>query len=100
MTVVRMGPNNEVVFPTRVRTKLGPNPGDYVEVKLQDHTAMITRQPETFSETDEPIGPQMRAHIEEALKDIEEGRVYGPFDTAEEVIAYLQSMKQLDTGKT
>ena len=87
MTLVRIGPNHEVVIPKRVRTKLGINPGDYVEVKLRDQTAMITPRQESFPETNEPIGPKTRAAIRRALKDVEEGRVYGPFETAEELIA-------------
>jgi AbrB family looped-hinge helix DNA binding protein len=92
--LVKVGPNHEVVIPKNVRTKLGVNPGDYVEVSLQKKAALLTPRQETFPETDEPLGPKTRAAISRGLKDVEAGRVSGPFKTAADVQRHLDSLKK------
>jgi len=41
---------------------------------------------EDMIDEDEPLGPKMQAALIDALKDVEEGRVSGPYDTMEELI--------------
>lgn len=90
MVLVRKGPNHEVVIPKPVCAKLGMNPGDYVEVSVQEHAALITPCQEDFPETDEPIGPKTLEGIRQGLKDAEEGRVSGPFSSMAACLDGLQ----------
>ncbi len=94
MTLVRIGPNHEVVIPKRVRAKLGISPGDYVEVSVRERTAMITPRQEDFPETDEPLGPKTREGIRLGLKDVEEGRVSKPFSSMAACLADLQQQQR------
>lgn len=83
MPVIRVGDHNEVVIPKDIRDELGVKPGDMVQVKFE--------RVEDFPYTDEPLGPEARKALEEGLKDLEEGRTYGPFETAAELIKHLRS---------
>ncbi|MCG3197893.1 MAG: AbrB/MazE/SpoVT family DNA-binding domain-containing protein [Candidatus Omnitrophica bacterium] len=96
MPVVKVGSRNEVVIPKTIRDRLGIETGDYVEVALRRDKAVITRKTDldTFSITDEPIGPKMRAGIRQGLEDVAEGRVSGPFKTAAEIQRHLDSLKK------
>lgn len=86
MPVVKVGKDNKVVIPKEVRERLGLKPGDFVQAKFE----RVVEVPYT----DEPLGPKARAALREAQKDIEAGRVSGPFKTAEEVQAHLDSLKR------
>jgi len=81
MTVVRIGDNNEVVIPEEIRDKLGVKPGDLVQARFERVDD---------SEADEPMGPEAQASIEEGLKDVTEGREYGPYDNAADLIRHLR----------
>ena len=96
MTQVRVGPKHEVVIPKAVRTKLGLQPGDYVEFSFQRGQAVVKRKAaeEDFPVTDEPIGPRTQARLREAIKAVEAGRVSGPYKTAEEVQRHLDALKR------
>ncbi len=96
MTMVRVGPNHEVVIPKSVRAKLGVGPGDYIEFAFLHDQAVIKpkKAGDGFPVTEEPIGPKTRARLREALKDVEAGRVSGPFKTAEEVQRHLDALKR------
>ena len=83
MSVVRIGPDNKVSVPKEILEKLGAQPGDLIEAEF----GRVIDVPYT----DEPIGPEAQKSIEEGLKDLHEGRSYGPFDTADELIEHLQS---------
>jgi AbrB family looped-hinge helix DNA binding protein len=96
MTMVRVGPNHEVVIPKSVRAKLGVQPGDYIEFAFQHDQAVIKpkKAGDDFPVTDEPIGPKTRAHIRQAMKEVEAGHVSGPYKTAEEVQRHLDALKR------
>lgn len=96
MPLVKVGSKHQVVIPKDVRTKMGVKPGDYVEISFNRNQAVIKRKKvvDDFPYTDEPLGPETQAALRQALKDVAEGRVYGPFKTAEEVQAHLDSLKK------
>jgi len=91
MPVVRVGSKHQVVIPKAVRTKLGVKPGDYVEISFRRKSAVIKRKKvaDDVPYTDEPIGPKTRAAIQQALDEVEEGKVEGPFHSAEQLVAHL-----------
>ena len=94
MPLVKVGPKCQVVIPKNVRRKLDIKPGDYVEISVQRTNARIKPMQVVERYTDEPLGPKTRAGIRQGLKDIKEGKVSGPFDTAEDVQAHLDSLKR------
>ncbi len=60
---------------------------------------------EYIDDDEKPLTPKQKAIIDkglaEALDDIKKGRTYGPFDTAEEMIASLQrESRKLKARKT
>lgn len=91
MALVKVGSKHQVVIPKDVFAKLGLAPGDYVEVSFRKNEAVIKRKKfvDDFPFTDEPIGPKTRAKIAQGLKELAEGKAYGPFRTAQELIADL-----------
>jgi AbrB family looped-hinge helix DNA binding protein len=89
MSLVRVKTNGQVTIPTWLRERAGLNVGDLLEAQL-DEGGRITLTPRTLLER----------HIEEGLEDIRKGRTYGPFDTADEMIASLQrNLKKCAKGK-
>ena len=66
------------------RPRFASDVGDLLEAKLEKG-GRITLTPTSL----------LDQHIEEGLEDIREGRTYGPFETAEEMIDSLKrSLKQ------
>ena len=96
MALVKIGAKHQIVIPKAVFAKMGLAPGDYVDVSANRGHAVIKlkKAVNDFPETDERLGPKMRASINRALKDVEAGRVFGPFHTAEELLAHLASLKK------
>ena len=96
MALVRVGTKHQVVIPKAVFPKLGLAPGDYVDVSIHKNEAVIKQKRivDDFPVTDEPLGSKMRASLRRGLKDLAEGRIHGPFRTAKELQAYLDSLKK------
>ena len=83
MPVIKVGKDNEVVIPKDVLERLGAKPGDLVQAEFE----RVIDVPYT----DEPLGPDAQASLEEGLKDVEEGRTHGPFDSAKDLIKRLKT---------
>ena len=96
MALVRVGTKHQIVIPKDVFSKLGLVPGDYVEVSVRKNEAVIKRKKivDDFPITDEPIGPKTQAALKRGLKEIAQGKVHGPFRTAKELQAFLDSLKK------
>lgn len=96
MTLVRVGTKHQVVIPKDVFSKLGLAAGDYVEVSVRKNEAVIKRKRvvDDFPVTDEPIGPKMRASLRRSRKEVAQGKLHGPFRTAEEVQTFLDGLKK------
>ena len=79
MSLVTVKKKFQVVIPAQVRRKVGIKVGDLLEAKVQRGT--ITLKPQSVIDRD----------IAESLEDFKKGRVYGPFESAEEMIASLHA---------
>ena len=78
MPTVKIGASRQVVIPKKIHDQLGLAPGDYLEVEIQQGKVVFT--PKTLIDK----------HLEEGLKDYENGRFIGPFDTAESAVQALR----------
>ena len=81
MPIVKIRANRQVTIPKAIFDEVGLKEGEYVEVTVQDSAIVLT--PKTLLEKD----------LEEALEDIEKGRVIGPFSDADEAIRALKQVK-------
>jgi len=82
MPTVKIGVSRQVVIPKKLYERLGLVPGDYLEVELEDHRLVLT--------------PKMlvEKRLAEALADIKQGRVVGPFKAARSAMRALRTQKQ------
>jgi len=86
MSIVTVKNKYQVVIPRRVRERVGVHVGDLLEVKAE--RGKITFTPKSIVD---------RA-IAEGLKDIRKRRLYGPFDTVDEMLSSLSGTSR--PGKT
>ena len=81
-----------LVVPPAVRRRAGFKNGQQVEFGVSD--GVITIRPKLAAADDE-FTPEQRqiidAQLAEGLADIEAGRTFGPFDSAEEMIAHMKA---------
>jgi AbrB family looped-hinge helix DNA binding protein len=77
MSLVRVKPNGQVTLPPSLRQRAKLKAGDLLEAKLEK--GRITLTPANL----------LDRHLAESQEQIKEGQFYGPFDTAEEMIATL-----------
>lgn len=81
MAAVKIGVSRQVVIPKKIHDELGLAPGDYLEVEVEDGKVVLT--PKTL------VNKEVERGIEEGLKDVREGRVYGPFSSAKQLVRSL-----------
>ena len=82
---------NPIVVPDALRRRAGIVPGDRLEMKAIGGVITIVAKPQR--EPDEYTLKQRRvidARLAKSLEDVKEGRTYGPFDTADEMIASIE----------
>lgn len=77
MSLVSVKNKFQIVIPAKVRKQAGIKVGDLLEAKVE--RGKLTFVPKSVIDRG----------IAESLEDYKKGRVYGPFDTAEEMIASL-----------
>jgi AbrB family looped-hinge helix DNA binding protein len=78
MSIVKVKTKGQVTLPTAIRERVGLNIGDLLEAKVEK--GKITLTPKTLVDR----------HIAEGLEDIKNGRVYGPFNSTDDLTASLQ----------
>jgi AbrB family looped-hinge helix DNA binding protein len=89
MPIVIVKNKFQVVIPAKVRAELGVKVGDVLEASVEK--GKITFAPKSLIDRG----------IAESLEDFRRGRSYGPFDTAEEMIASLHAnVRKLRAGRT
>jgi AbrB family looped-hinge helix DNA binding protein len=89
MSIVTVKNKYQVVIPQEVRNKIGISVGDLLEARVE--RGKITFSPKSVVD---------RA-IAEGLEDIRKGRVRGPFDTVDQMLASLKGKRgKSDSKKT
>ena len=81
-----------LVVPPAVRRRAGFKRGQDLEVKVSG--GVITILPKVPNANDEYTPAQRRivdARLAQGLADIRAGRTHGPFDTADQMIAYMKT---------
>ena len=111
-TLVKIQRKGQVTLPSRFRVAAGFSEGDFVEMSMQNGKIVVTPQVvidrSKFPNADDEYTPAQRrvidARLADAEEDIKAGRVHGPFDTADEAIAFLnkeiRARKASDRKKT
>jgi AbrB family looped-hinge helix DNA binding protein len=77
--VVKVKTKSQVTIPGKLRQQLGIEEGDLLEAKVE--RGKITLTPTSIVDR----------RLAEALEDVKQGRTYGPFETADELIASLRA---------
>ena len=98
-TLVKINRKGQMILPSRLRSATGVSEGDMVEASV--HRGKIVLTPKVvidhskFPNADDEYAPAHRrfidARIAEGMEDFKKGRFYGPFKTADEMIASMQS---------
>jgi len=98
-TLVKIHRKGQMTLPSRLRSAIGVSEGDTVEASV--HRGKIVLTPKVvidrskFRNADDEYTPAQRrfidARIAEGMEDFKKGRFYGPFKTADEMIASMES---------
>jgi AbrB family looped-hinge helix DNA binding protein len=95
MPIGKIGQRRQVVIPKEIFDALGLRTGDFVEVQRVKGTVVI--KPKKIVDADEVLTPEQQAMIDarlaEGLQDLQEGRVYGPFESVDAMIHSLHGTK-------
>jgi AbrB family looped-hinge helix DNA binding protein len=95
MPIGKIGQRRQVVIPKEIFDALGMRTGDFVELTRVKGTVVIT--PKKIVDADEVLTPAEKAAIDarlsEGLRDIQEGRVYGPFESVDAMVRSLHGTK-------
>jgi AbrB family looped-hinge helix DNA binding protein len=89
MSIVRVKTKRQVTLPAAIADQVGLNVGDLLEAKIE--RGKITLTPKSLIDQ----------RIAESLEDYKAGRSYGPFETADDLIASLRrNIKKRSAKKT
>ena len=77
--IVKIGTSRQVAIPKKMYEQLHLGAGDYLQVEVKKDKLILT--PKAFIEK----------RLAEGLKEIEEGKITGPFDNAEDMIKSLRA---------
>jgi AbrB family looped-hinge helix DNA binding protein len=101
-TIVKIHRKGQMTIPSRLRAAVGMAEGDLVEATVYRGKIMLTPKVpidrSKFPNADDEYTPEQRriidARLDESDKDLKKGRTFGPFDTAEEMIASMKAELQ------
>jgi AbrB family looped-hinge helix DNA binding protein len=101
MPIGKIGQRRQVVIPKEIFDALGLRTGDFVELTRVKGTVVIT--PKKIVDADEVLTPAQKATIDarlaEGLRDLQEGRVYGPFESVDAMVQSLHGTKAVKQRK-
>lgn len=91
MSVVKITRNFQVSIPKEIRDRLGIEEGDLIEMIEQDGRILMV--PKRLIDADQAWfwTREWQDGEREADEDIREGRVSGPFKTADDLMKHLES---------
>ena len=97
-TTAKIQDKGQVTIPTSVRRQAGLSKGDVVNIAYQRGKIVITPKvvidPSQFPNADDEYTPAQRriidARLDESEEEPEAACGYGPFSTAEEMIAHMK----------
>src|SRR3989344_7441484 len=87
MNIVKVKYKYQVTIPTSVREEAGIEVGDILEAKMEKGKITLT------------LKSIIDQRLAEALADVRAGRTYGPFDSAQQLIASLNGRATKHRGK-
>lgn len=92
MSIVKVKTKGQVTLPFRIREQAGLSIGDMLEANFS--SGKITLTPKSM------VDKRIATHLAESMADLKAGRSYGPFDTAEGMIADMEKrIKKLKKKK-
>ena len=97
-TLVKIHRKGQVTLPSRLRSAIGVAEGDLVEASVHRGKIVLTPKLVTdrskFPTADDEYTPEQRriidARLAESEDDLKKGRTFGPFNTADEMIASMK----------
>jgi AbrB family looped-hinge helix DNA binding protein len=89
-SAVKLGASRQVVIPKKIHDELGLAAGDYLEVEVAAGKVVFT--PKAL------VDRRIEKRLAEGLEDIKKGRVYGPFDSAKELVRSLHAGNKSKTA--
>ena len=93
-TTAKIQHKGQVTIPTSVRRQAGLSKGDLVNFAFRRGQIVITPRlvidRSQFPNADDEYTPAQRRIIDARLDKAEKGPSYGPFDTADEMIAHMK----------
>ncbi len=101
MSLVRIQKRGQITIPSGLRAQLKLADGDLVEARIRSASIVLTPKAvvdrsRVRSEEHSPARRQaIDARLEESTEDIKRERVYGPFESAEEMIASMRRQLRL-----
>jgi len=107
-TLVKIHRKGQMTLPSRLRSAIGVTEGGMVEASVRRGKIVLTPKVvidhSKIPNADDEYTPAQRrfidARIAEGMEDFKKGRFYGPFRTADEMIASMQSnLKRRATAK-
>ena len=91
MTIVKVKRNFQVTLPGNLRKKFNITEGDYMDVKIKEG-GMFIKPVKIINPGQEYFyTKEWQKDEADADKDIAEGKIAGPFDTADDLIKELES---------
>ena len=105
--LVKIHRKGQMTLPARLRSRAGISEGDLVEAAF--HRGKIVLTPKVvldrskFPNADDEYTPRQRRAIDrgiaQSLKELKQGRSYGPFDSHAALVASLHSESKKPRGK-
>src|SRR5205809_1167015 len=97
-TLVKIHRKGQMTLPSRLRSAIGVSEGDVVEATVKQGKIVLTPKliidRSQFPTADDEYTPAQRriidARLAESAADLKAGRIIGPFNTTEEMIASLK----------
>jgi AbrB family looped-hinge helix DNA binding protein len=87
-SIVKVKTKGQVTIPTALRQRAGIDVGDLLEAKIE--SGKITLTPKTLVDK----------RLEEGMEDVKKGRVQGPFESADDLIASLTGTTKKTAKRT